>query len=95
MCGENLDLEATLGRALKAHPRVGGENCGTAFIAYPILGLIPAWAGKTQAQERRLDHVGLIPACAGKTSKRDMDALDMDGLIPAWAGKTMFAARSD
>ena len=52
-----------------AHPRVCGENSGTARGSSPGRGSSPRVRGKPSKHPELGDDGGLIPACAGKTLK--------------------------
>ena len=50
-----------------AHPRVGGENCGSSAYASANQGSSPRGRGKLEAGDLVSVYEGLIPAWAGKT----------------------------
>ena len=55
--------------ALRAHPRVGGENSTKLSITGVTLGSSPRGRGKRNCQSSRPIWHGLIPAWAGKTDR--------------------------
>ena len=57
----------SLGPALRAHPRVGGENDRVAGSSERRMGSSPRGRGKRAARDSDGTQTGLIPAWAGKT----------------------------
>ena len=54
--------------AVRAHPRVCGENTSTATVAWPAAGSSPRVRGKRGRSHHCNARRRLIPACAGKTN---------------------------
>ena len=61
---------ALLLTALRAHPRVCGENLKHAGELMPFEGSSPRMRGKLCRAIKVICHIGLIPAYAGKTRRR-------------------------
>ena len=57
-----------LNSAMKAHPRMRGENTAGVEVTEDFKGSSPHARGKRQCNSRPDNQRGLIPACAGKTS---------------------------
>ena len=53
--------------AIRAHPRVCGENLRILGLDDQLLGSSPRVRGKPDDMVEQLGAVRLIPACAGKT----------------------------
>ena len=69
-CAGKTSIVIVRSVAVRAHPRVCGENTGYRPRAGGKLGSSPRVRGKPPHYKRAKDGTGLIPACAGKTGKQ-------------------------
>ena len=69
------------------HPRLCGEKPARTFINNDIIGITPAYAGKSQQRLRfRYDQIGSPPPMRGKVLEREQEK-NHDRITPAYAGK--------
>ena len=76
-------------RALKAHPRVGGENCCVRTTSPPNAWLIPAWAGKTDRPGPGQCPHGAHPRVGGENPAATVRKATECGSSPRGRGKLM------
>ena len=89
MGGKNQGVGRELGKVEGSSPHGRGKQYGRVFRGN-VIGLIPAWAGKTvDCQHGWHCWRGSSPHGRGKPVEVQEDD-DVVRLIPAWAGKTLY-----
>ena len=69
-CAGKTDRLFFLIDAVRAHPRVCGENFNGVWQTIKDVGSSPRVRGKRVSADKSHAEMGLIPACAGKTWAR-------------------------
>ena len=72
---------------VRAHPRAGGENQSTVIWESSTRWLIPARAGKTQAQASFVETVTAHPRAGGENQPVHVEVMGIAGSSPRGRGK--------